>query len=70
MPKVVGELGNIIGEAGINIASLQLSREAKGGTALTLIEIDEPPKDSVVDTIRGKDFILEAKLIKIEPPNY
>jgi len=65
VPKVVGEIGTILGDAGINIASLQLSRVAKGGIALTVVEVDEEVPEEVLSTLRAKDFIVTARNIRL-----
>ena len=39
-PGVVGSLGQILGEAGINIAGMQVGRTTAGGRALTLLTVD------------------------------
>ena len=65
IPRVVGELGLILGEAEMNIASLQLTRESKGGLALTLIHLDSQPAEKTIQKIRTKSFVTEAKYIFI-----
>ena len=44
-PGMVGILGGILGEAGVNIASMQVARSAKGGAALVALSVDSaiPP---------------------------
>ena len=64
-PKVVGEIGVLLGEANINIASLQLGREAKGGVAVTIIQLDSNPSNDVVLALKKKDFIIDVKQIII-----
>ena len=63
IPKVVGELGLILGDSHMNIASLQLTRESKGGLALTVIHLDSKPTDATIVKIRSKGFIKQAKYI-------
>jgi len=41
-PGVVGELGRIMGEHGINIAGMQVSRDVAGGHALIAMTVDSP----------------------------
>ena len=40
-PGVVGRVGTLLGERGINIAGLELGRERVGGMALSLIHVDD-----------------------------
>jgi D-3-phosphoglycerate dehydrogenase len=39
-PGVVGVVGRILGDAGVNIAGMQVSRDAKGGHALVALTVD------------------------------
>jgi D-3-phosphoglycerate dehydrogenase len=40
MPGIVGNIGTLLGDAGINIAGMTFGREKKGGDAITLLNID------------------------------
>jgi len=44
-PGVVGSLGRVLGEAGINIGGMQVARDAAGGHALVVLTVDSqiPP---------------------------
>ena len=37
---MVGTVGQILGDAGVNIAGMQVSRDAKGGHALVALSVD------------------------------
>ncbi len=51
-PGVVGVLGRILGEAGINIAGMQVSRDSKGGHALVAMTVDSAvPHEVLQQTI-------------------
>ncbi|MEO9325027.1 phosphoglycerate dehydrogenase [Nocardioides sp. C4-1] len=39
-PGMVGTVGRVLGEAGVNIAGMQVSRNAKGGEALVALSVD------------------------------
>jgi D-3-phosphoglycerate dehydrogenase / 2-oxoglutarate reductase len=39
-PGMVGTVGGILGDAGVNIAGMQVSRDAKGGKALVALSVD------------------------------
>lgn len=41
-PGVVGTIGTLLGEAGINIAAMQVARRAAGGEALMALTVDSP----------------------------
>jgi D-3-phosphoglycerate dehydrogenase len=50
-PGVVGAVGGVLGDAGINIASWLLGRRKRGGTALGVVTVDEPVPGDVLDTL-------------------
>ena len=39
-PGMIGSVGNLLGDAGINIAGMQVSRDRRGGRALVVIAVD------------------------------
>ncbi|MGZ8738742.1 MAG: ACT domain-containing protein, partial [Nocardioides sp.] len=39
-PGMVGTVGVILGDAGVNIAGMQVARDAKGGSALVALSVD------------------------------
>jgi len=39
-PGIVGTVGRVLGEAGVNIAGMQVSRDRKGGHALVAMTVD------------------------------
>lgn len=41
-PGIVATYGKLLGEAGVNIAGLQIARDEKQGTALSVLSIDAP----------------------------
>jgi D-3-phosphoglycerate dehydrogenase len=65
VPGVVGAVGTLLGQAGINIAGLELGRDRIGGTALSLVEVDGPVPSSVLDNLKTIPAITSAALIKL-----
>jgi D-3-phosphoglycerate dehydrogenase len=58
-PGIVGTLGRILGEASVNIAGMQVSRDAKGGQALVGMTVDSAVPADVLERIQaeiGADF--------------
>ena len=56
-PGMVGVLGTCLGKNGVNIDQFQLSRNTRGGEALSLIRVDDDLPDSVVEEIRKHEGI-------------
>jgi D-3-phosphoglycerate dehydrogenase / 2-oxoglutarate reductase len=50
-PGIVGVVGRILGDHSINIASMQVARDAKGGKALIALTVDTGIPQDVVDQI-------------------
>ena len=60
VPGVVGAIGTLLGEKGINIAGFELGRENVGGMAISLIHVDESIPKKVLDILRHLPNILSA----------
>jgi D-3-phosphoglycerate dehydrogenase len=65
-PGMVGTVGRILGDAGVNIAGMQVSRDALGGHALVALSVDsEIPAEALADieaaidaiSLRGVDLV-------------
>ena len=52
-PGFIGRLGTLLGNAKVNIANFNLGRVAAGEDAISLIEVDEPITDAVLDQVEG-----------------
>jgi D-3-phosphoglycerate dehydrogenase / 2-oxoglutarate reductase len=55
VPGVIGRVGTLFGEAGINIANMAVSRTRRGGKALMALSIDQPAPPELRDRL-GADF--------------
>lgn len=60
-PGIVAVYGQRFGEAGINIAGMQIARRAAGGQALSVLTIDSPAPEVLLDEIRG---VIDAELFR------
>jgi D-3-phosphoglycerate dehydrogenase / 2-oxoglutarate reductase len=65
VPGVVGAVGTLLGQAGINIAGLELGRDRIGGMALSLVEVDGPVPNPVLENLKTLAAITSATLIKL-----
>jgi D-3-phosphoglycerate dehydrogenase len=64
-PGIVGLVGTILGKHKVNIASMSLSRNEEGGTALTLLNVDTAPDQSVLKELLAIDAIENARVIEL-----
>jgi D-3-phosphoglycerate dehydrogenase len=56
VPGVIGRVGTLFGEAGVNIANMAVSRTRRGGKALMALSIDTDPPADLVETVRAQGF--------------
>jgi D-3-phosphoglycerate dehydrogenase / 2-oxoglutarate reductase len=63
-PGFVGRFASLLGDAGINIATFHLGREAQGGNAICLVEIDGDVPATVLDKARALPQVRQAKALK------
>jgi D-3-phosphoglycerate dehydrogenase / 2-oxoglutarate reductase len=62
-PGIIGIVGSILGEAGINIAAMQVARKAEGGEALMGLAVDSPIPEDLLDDIAKRTEMRDARLI-------
>jgi D-3-phosphoglycerate dehydrogenase len=60
-PGFIGRLGTLLGNAGINIATFHVGREAAGANAIALIEIDGAIPAEVLAAVRKIPHVQQAK---------
>ncbi|HEY7458808.1 MAG TPA: phosphoglycerate dehydrogenase [Xanthobacteraceae bacterium] len=63
-PGFIGKFSSTLGDAGINIATFHVGREAPGGNAIALIEIDGEMPANVLAKVRALPQVQQAKLLK------
>lgn len=62
-PGFVGSLGNVLGDAGINIANFHLGRE-NGGDAFSLVEIDNVVDEDTLKKLGEVSTIKQVKVLR------
>jgi D-3-phosphoglycerate dehydrogenase / 2-oxoglutarate reductase len=63
-PGFIGQFGSILGEAGVNIATLNLGRDRPGGDAICMVAVDEPVPDQVLDKVRALPQVV--RVVRLE----
>jgi D-3-phosphoglycerate dehydrogenase len=63
-PGFIGALGTTLGNAGVNIATFHLGRQAPGGDAIALVEIDEPIPREVLMAVESLPHVRQAKPLR------
>ena len=64
-PGMVGRIGTVLGHHGVNIATMSLSRNQAGGTALTVLNLDTAPSEQLLNEIRASEDIRSAQVIQV-----
>jgi D-3-phosphoglycerate dehydrogenase len=68
VPGVIGKIGTILGEHGVNIANFALGRERAGAKpvkALALVQVDAPVSDKVLEALGTIAALLEARPVSL-----
>jgi D-3-phosphoglycerate dehydrogenase len=62
-PGVIGNIGTLLGKHGINIAWMHFGRDYAGGTAMSVVCIDSPVDDELMEEIGNFPNILSARQV-------
>ena len=68
VPGVIGKIGSILGEQGVNIANFALGRERAGAKpvkALAVVQVDAPVSDKVLEALGTIEALIEAKPVQL-----
>jgi D-3-phosphoglycerate dehydrogenase len=67
VPGVIGRVGSLLGDAGINIAEYHQARLSAGGEAIAAISVDSPLKPEALAALRGLPEVLDARQVQFDP---
>lgn len=62
-PGIIGKVGTLMGQAGINIATMQVGRKTQGGQAVMVLGTDAPLSPDLLDAICQIEGIQGAKQV-------
>jgi D-3-phosphoglycerate dehydrogenase / 2-oxoglutarate reductase len=66
-PGIVGAVGTVLAEAGINISSLELSRLSERGEAMMFVSVDSTIPESVLGRVGATDGMIETRVVELPP---
>jgi D-3-phosphoglycerate dehydrogenase len=66
VPGVIGRVGTLLGEAGVNIAEYHQARLQVGGEALAAVSVDSRIPQEVIELLASKPEILEVRQVEME----
>ncbi len=64
-PGLVGSIGTSLGNHGINIGQLQFGREAPGGRAVTVVNVDDEVPAAVIEELRSLPNVLSVTQVHL-----
>jgi len=64
-PGIVGLIGGVLGERGVNIAAMQVGRREAGGDALIAMAVDSAVAPDVVDDIAARIGAADARALEL-----
>jgi len=68
-PGIIGLIGTVLGDHGVNIAGMFNARGTHGGEALTVYNLDDDLPEPVLAELVEDDRILEAREITLDEPS-
>ncbi len=63
-PGFIGRLGTLLGESKVNIATFHLGRDKPGGSAIALVQVDNPISAALIGKIAEVDGVVQAKVLE------
>ena len=64
-PGVVGTVGTVLGEEGINISRMQLALVRERAEAAMLVNVDSSPSPEVLERLRGLPHMIAVQLVEL-----
>jgi D-3-phosphoglycerate dehydrogenase len=65
VPGVIGGIGTILGQGGVNISRFHLGRRERGGEAMAVIEVDAPLSKETLQSLRSLEQVISAQPIDL-----
>src|SRR5258706_1271302 len=65
VPGVIGRVGTILGERGINISAFHLGRRERGGEAMAVIQVDAALDEQTLAQVRAFEPVISARQIEL-----
>jgi D-3-phosphoglycerate dehydrogenase len=66
VPGVIGRVGSVLGEAGMNIGVYHQSRRPEDGMALAAIGVDQAPGAAVVARLAGLPEVTDVRVVELD----
>ncbi len=67
VPGIIGSVGTVFGEHGVNIAQMAVGRATPGGEAVGVLNLDAEPSAEALAEVRQLPAIISATVVKLPP---
>lgn len=64
-PGILGRMGTVLGEAGVNIHFVQVGRRERGGPGILVLGLDDPLSEAVLNQVMALPSIRSAKMVQL-----
>ena len=68
-PGIIGKLGTLLGNEGINIASMQVGRDFIGGEAVMVLQVDNSIAEEILQEIKLLEGLVDTNFVEL-PKKY
>lgn len=65
VPGVIGHVGTLLANHGVNIGEWRLGRDKPGGEAISFINLDSEPSEAVLDGLREIEAVTQVKVVSL-----
>jgi D-3-phosphoglycerate dehydrogenase / 2-oxoglutarate reductase len=65
IPGIIGAIGTKLGEHSVNIAKMQVGRQAPGGEAVMVLKVDQIVSEEVLDELKKLGHVNDAVLVNL-----
>lgn len=65
VPGVIGRVGTMLGDRGVNISRFHLGRRERGGEAMAVIEVDAPLDRETLQALHGLEQVIAVREIEL-----
>ena len=65
IPGIIGRIGTVMGIHQVNIAQMSCGRHEVGGKALTILNVDSPIPDALLEEVLSQNHISWAKKVSL-----
>ena len=67
VPGIIGSVGTVFGQHGVNIAQMAVGRASPGGQAVGILNLDGEPPAAALEAVRSLPAITSAIVVQLPP---